>query len=206
MMRKPLVLVVIAIVLTITGIVALAQWDAGRGSPDRADDPTDATSADNSSDGAGGGAAAADPDGPRFIITFPPTWQVARDQMGMAMIASAPLDDADDAFAENANINEIANPRGLGVQAFYDQQFQLDVARTKLKNFALVSEADAMIGGRPAKRTVYTHTAGQFDLTALVYTITTDTHGYVITCSVESEWFNIYRPIFEEAIATFRAR
>ena len=204
MKNRPLVLVVIAILLTIVGIVALAQWDAGR---DRtsANEPGSGD-VEARDDSAGDDPAAASNNTPRFVIMFPADWQIARDQMGMAMIASAPLDDADDAFAENANVNEIANPRGLGVQAFYDQQFQLDVARTKLNNFTLISEADAMIGGRPAKRTVYSHTAGRFDLTALVYTITTETHGYVITCSIESEWFNIYRPIFEQAITTFRAR
>lgn len=143
---------------------------------------------------------------PRFTIDFPRDWQVSRNRMGMALIAAAPPDDPEDLFTENVNINEIANPRGLDVQAFYEQQFQIDVAQTRLKNFQLVSEEDATVGGRPAKRTVYRHTAGQFKLTALVYTIATDTHGYVITCSVEDDWFNVYRKTFEDAIATFRAR
>ncbi len=141
----------------------------------------------------------------RFTIRFPSSWQVSRNRMGMALIATAPLDGPDDVFSENVNINEIANPRGLDVQAFYKQQFRVDVAREKLTNFQLVSESEAMVGGRPARRTVYRHQAGQFQLTALVYTVVTNSHGYVITCSVENDWFNDYREIFEQAIATFRA-
>ncbi len=138
-----------------------------------------------------------------FALSIPPEWTTQENQLGLALIAVAPLDDPADTFAENVNVNMLDNPTGLSLEDFHTQQFDATALRSVLNDFEPGEVSTATIGSLPAKRATYRHRMGETHIRALTYTIVTDSRAYVLTCSATTDRFDAYLPTFDWICSSF---
>jgi hypothetical protein len=139
----------------------------------------------------------------RFSIVPPVGWEKKEGMMGTAVaFLEARQGDSDD-FRENVNIYVENLPARMDL-AGYAKASDANVEKL-LTGYERIQSGAVKLNGQDARRTVYKHKMGVFDLQALSYLLVKDGRGYVITCSAKADAYKDHEPIFERACQTFHA-
>jgi hypothetical protein len=157
--------------------------------------------------GCGDGSAPPAPSAPPTTgpaWSLPAGWTQKQNELGMTLIAVAPLDDASDKFTENVNVLVADIPADTSLDEFHAQAFDPSQMGTMLTDFKPGDTSSTMLGDLAAKRLTYTHRMGVARLKVLAYTLVRGNKGYVITCSATHDRFDAYVPTFEWIASTFR--
>jgi hypothetical protein len=139
----------------------------------------------------------------RFSIVSPPGWETKEAIMGVAVAFLEPYLGPSDDFRENLNVFVEKLPPSMDLDG-YNNVSNANVEKL-LTDFQRVQSDPVKLNGQDARRMVYRHRLGVFDLQVLSYLLVKDGRGYAITCSAKADAYKDHEPIFEQACQTFHA-
>jgi len=136
-----------------------------------------------------------------FSVAFPSDWTVSEPGEGAAVRATSPLEDNKDTFPERVDI--IVHEQPASVDLDRAAKDTVDALR-KESDARIVETESVAVGGRSAKRIVYTATFGSDRLKNTAYIAKAGPLRYVITCSCAEDKYDKYKPVFDAIMESFR--
>ena len=137
----------------------------------------------------------------KFSIGFPESWEVIEGVMGRDMVALAPAVDPDDLFLENVNIIYAKLDAPITEEDYY--KFNMQSLQKLLIDYDLEESSDVQLGGRDARKIVFTHTMGVVNAKVLQYLMLIDGQAYVLTFTADPLDFDKYLQQFERIANSF---
>lgn len=136
-----------------------------------------------------------------FSVAFPSNWTISEPGKDTAVSATSPLEDNKDRFAERVDIIVREQP----VTVDLDRTVKSIVDALEKESDARIIETESVaLGGRSAKRVVYTATFGADRLKNTAYIAQAGSLRYVITCSCAEDEFEKRKPVFDAVMESFR--
>lgn len=137
-----------------------------------------------------------------YTISFPADWATQAHYLGTSVFSTSPQGDPMDTVRENVNIVAERFAAPLTSQQYY--QSNLISMKQILKDLVIVEASQVQMGPTTAVRAVVSQQVGDRKQKNLVFFIAFGGRAYVITCSAEPHTFDLFRPVFEQIVATFR--
>jgi eukaryotic-like serine/threonine-protein kinase len=146
-----------------------------------------------------------------LCVTYPAHWlkQEGPIATGFAVVFNSPAEGPSDRFSENVNV--FAEP--LPPSVTLDQYYQGCAQGANQQAVKFLERGPATISGRPAYRHVYTGAAPAFlpvpaalSLQCLQYFIVSNSKGYVVTYTAESQKYNKFLPTVEQMLSTLQVK
>jgi hypothetical protein len=125
------------------------------------------------------------------------------DPRGSGAAFLEPLQGPDDNFRENINIVVIQFAQNVGLAAYAKANDQ-NMAKLA-SDYQQVESSAVKLNGQDARRTVFKHKVGSFDLQVLSYLLVKGGRGYVLACTAKADAYQEHEAIFEQACRTFHA-
>ena len=136
-----------------------------------------------------------------YTISFPNDWSTQAHYLGTSVFSTSPLGDAMDTVRENVNVVSERLSVPLSSEQYY--QSNLISMRQILKDLSVTDATPVQMGRATAVRVIVSQQVGERKQKNLVYFVSFGGRGYVITCSAEPHTFDLFRPLFEQIVATF---
>lgn len=137
-----------------------------------------------------------------FTLQVPRTWTVKRDVLGLRVLALAPLESAEDAFAENVTVTTQDFDAPMTLEAY------AALSRAQLDQFfdspRILADEAVSWGERPARRLTLTAMQGGRPLKFWSEFSLVGQRAYVLTFCAEEGQFARYEERFKAVEQTFR--
>jgi hypothetical protein len=139
-----------------------------------------------------------------FSIAFPDGWRVVEgDGIDAPLVeAVSPWEDEADPFSEHISISVEDFAKNVDLEKFFETLREQDA-----REFSYYEEGeirDARVDGEDAKFSIFDIGMEEGNNRVLSCTIVKGKKGYLISCVAEASKYELYEPVFEAALGSFR--
>ncbi len=135
-------------------------------------------------------------------IDFPVEWVVQRGSGLIRLIGIAPLEGANDDFAENVNVIVEPIPEGVTWSGYLDARQR--TLLLSLDRYDVLDSDKFELFGFPTVRHLFDYESSDQNLRSLQYLIKVGSEVCVVTCVAEEETYELYVDQFESIVASLR--
>lgn len=135
-------------------------------------------------------------------LVLPDKWEVMDQNLGIDLVALAPLLKPDDLFRQNLNVISVKFNDDMTLEDYFN--INKESLRELLEDFDLESAQNATIGGIPAKKLIFTHTVGPVNVKVIQYLVLEGKKAFVITFTADTLDFDKISPDFDKIASSIQ--
>lgn len=137
-----------------------------------------------------------------FAVSFPMSWELRENQLGLDVAGLAPADGPGDLFRENVTVASSPMPSPLSAEAILDGNIPAMIKA--IPDFQPGERGQADLSGTPAAWLQYTQTQDELKLTVILYAAAGKKHAYLLHCTSETGAWEQFRPRCQEVVNSFK--
>lgn len=135
-------------------------------------------------------------------LVLPDKWEVMEQNLGIDLVALAPVFKPDDLFRQNLNVISVKFKDDMSLEDYFN--INKESLRELLEDFNLESAQDATIGGIPAKKLIFTHTVGPVNVKVIQYLALVGNKAFVITFTADTLDFDKISQDFDKIASSIQ--